>query len=884
MAAAAALLVIMPVLASDGLKEATNDGDTLTLEVLARGDAATPAIAGGTKAVDARDTRVGNTLYASNSATSYSKVLISYATNDDAASKTAPASISIDIENETTGVDLVKDGGNFMLRTATTGDGTQGQSLYQGIFYITTGASASADYVIADHDEVVSVTKGAIEVTIKIDDTGPTITGLSPTDDTIQTSDSATFSAVIKDDDSGLRDDSADVDGDAVKDEPLAVSGGSSADITVNIDASPPTNPATASLDDDQTSLATSGWSEVTDGFSFVFTRPNLTGSTPPNGTVYWNVVALDRTGNSTTSDVDADDDDADNGKITIDGNSPDLASVKAGLGWDADDEEEEDNAKALRLEFDNGSGGGAEDIDADTVAAGDFILDDAYTIKEVHVDDDIVYLHLAEDLAADATPDVQMLAGVIKDVAGNSNGTENVEATDNIDPTFTVTVTGETTSGRPNSSDEITVKVTSDEDLDAAPVLYVFDFLFGSASVAVDSVDTVTMKAVSGETNSWSATFDEDDVTGLAAPDLAGILVTQKDENNNRGTTGEVTTTASNGAPEVDDVVDIFDLSDDGLLFELDDTIDSSPTATLLPNTGTITESESTSPFIEIDFAEGKEFTVTDSAGSGGVDKITIGDDSLDVDSHALITITSITLKSGDDDAVDVSASLARVDDDTFNLATSGLAVGSHELKFTAEDSVGNELEDEEVDFEILERSEYEVDLRPGWNLVSVPGTPTDSAIGSVLPSDHPATTVLSYQGGEWKTAVRDGTAWSGTLTTIETGFGYWISTAAFTPLETMIPEADPASVLPTVPVVSGWNLLGVVDIAQNDAGDAPAGGSEADDYLSSISWDVAYEFSTATSAWTKTTPDNTTGGAGEILNGKGYWVWASKAGTLVP
>ena len=41
---------------------------------------------------------------------------------------------------------------------------------------------------------------------------------------------------------------------------------------------------------------------------------------------------------------------------------------------------------------------------------------------------------------------------------------------------------------------------------------------------------------------------------------------------------------------------------------------------------------------------------------------------------------------------------------------------------------------------FEVLPRGAYEIDLRPGWNLVSFPGEPVDTAIDSVLPADHPA------------------------------------------------------------------------------------------------------------------------------------------------
>ena len=53
--------------------------------------------------------------------------------------------------------------------------------------------------------------------------------------------------------------------------------------------------------------------------------------------------------------------------------------------------------------------------------------------------------------------------------------------------------------------------------------------------------------------------------------------------------------------------------------------------------------------------------------------------------------------------------------------------------------------------------------------------------------------------------------------------GYGYWVHARTFESIETMLTEVDPAGTLPTVPVTAGWNLLGVLDIFQNDEGDPP-------------------------------------------------------------
>ena len=125
-------------------------------------------------------------------------------------------------------------------------------------------------------------------------------------------------------------------------------------------------------------------------------------------------------------------------------------------------------------------------------------------------------------------------------------------------------------------------------------------------------------------------------------------------------------------------------------------------------------------------------------------------------------------------------------------------------------------------------------------------------------------ASAVLGYRQGNWESAIRteaeDGTSsWQGSLTSMEGGYGFWIQTDQFESIETLIPEVDPASTLPTVPVAGGWNLLGVIDVRQAKAGDSPLGKSEADAYFTSIPWRVAYSFETIQNAWTKLIPEVT-------------------------
>ena len=65
---------------------------------------------------------------------------------------------------------------------------------------------------------------------------------------------------------------------------------------------------------------------------------------------------------------------------------------------------------------------------------------------------------------------------------------------------------------------------------------------------------------------------------------------------------------------------------------------------------------------------------------------------------------------------------------------------------------------------------------LVTGWNLISLPLVPSNTAIRNLLAgliAGHNLTIVWSYQGGVWKSFTPPAT---GTLKTMQDGFGYWI------------------------------------------------------------------------------------------------------------
>ena len=521
-----------------------------------------------------------------------------------------------------------------------------------------------------------------------------------------------------------------------------------------------------------------------------------------------------------------------------------------------------------------------------------------------------LVFLQLGSALAADAEPDVSLLSGAVQDLAGNDIDTDTQKAEDWIAPTLTVTVTG-TKGDRPIANDDgsFMVRVTSDENLRGRPrVLFAevtgidndegadprYSYAIG-ANVSALALCNLTPEETD---NAWSRSCapDVNILTGDGTPltGLIAVYVLARDEDNSNLAVApakwenldahrvrtDFSDIVSSTLPE-GQAIDAKELHDAGMLIEIDNVFNEdpeepgtqkSPAESVTPQSGDDEKkTESANPFIHIEFeGEASEYGLGDYR-----------------DSHGTVTITEIKLN--DEDATD---QLSRVAKDEFSVVLRDLAIGKHTLTYKAEDDAGNEYNNGEFKFEVLQRKPYKVNVKPGWNLISLPGAPESAAIADVLSGTEFLTPVLAYQNGDWLTARRteDGDGWDGSLTEIAAGYGYWVHAQTFETISTLLTEIDPASVPPTVPVARGWNLLGVIDVDQRPAGQAPgasanAGGGEADNYFNSIPWKVAYSYDTQASVWKRYTPDDgDSDSVDEILNGNGYWVWSERPSTLVP
>lgn len=135
-------------------------------------------------------------------------------------------------------------------------------------------------------------------------------------------------------------------------------------------------------------------------------------------------------------------------------------------------------------------------------------------------------------------------------------------------------------------------------------------------------------------------------------------------------------------------------------------------------------------------------------------------------------------------------------------------------------------------------------ISLVSGWNLVSVPVVAQQMTAASVFGATN--TPVFSYQNGYQ--SVQD----------LQNGYGYWVKSPALTLLQ--LSGTVPQSA--AIPVMPGWNLIGVYDqpVQVNSITPVPV------NIISSsfFGYQSGYYF------------------AQELQCGKGYWVKASAPGTL--
>ena len=167
------------------------------------------------------------------------------------------------------------------------------------------------------------------------------------------------------------------------------------------------------------------------------------------------------------------------------------------------------------------------------------------------------------------------------------------------------------------------------------------------------------------------------------------------------------------------------------------------------------------------------------------------------------------------------------------------------------------------------------ELQLSPGWNLISLPFQPSNPGINSILPSTHPASLVMSYDNasGLWVVSRRDAETgmFTGDVMQMVATTAYFVFTDSLDPIELLRPGLATAAAAPAIPnaiaVKAGWNLLPVLTYQSPLPGDPPgSGGVSADDYLGALrnsqgdsAWLRALLWDTTSQTWTSVSPGET-------------------------
>ena len=548
--------------------------------------------------------------------------------------------------------------------------------------------------------------------------------------------------------------------------------------------------------------------------------------------------------------------------------------NTRTGDYWDATADELKSGVAALndrvRVQFD-------EDLDGTTVDRTDFtVVGIVPTLAEWFSDSPNNVFLTTGSMAPNSAPEVKLI-GQVKDKAGNAVSTATGNAVDGIPATLTVTVTG---TGSPVTTDKIKIRVTSDEDLTLPPTLQV-------KKVGVNSTlpgANLALPLVSVATRTWEREFSITAGVGqfnvfVSGMDVGGGISTL---------VGDASVPTATGA----------------VLFEVDTAVE----APSLRPTGLTSDDPNT--FITLDFRnEGKEYGLTAACttaqvatGSGhSCEGKTIGDKVVTIvpaevdtnhDTHGTVTITSATL--------DGAAITFNTRDNTiYSVRPGSLSVGDHTLDVAVTDEAGNSSILATLTITITTPALYAIPLDPGMNLVSLPAPPRAGATGvNDVFSDTNIEGVSTYDpftvGGPWLSATRNPATGllEGNLTTVGANTAYWVQSASFVDLTVDIPKANLMAVPGTISLISGWNLVPVVDIAGSAFGSVKAS------YFTGLGPASVLTWRTDTTKWIKIVESTTTeagdtdgvldadddGLDNDVLVGRGYWVNVAAAGQLVP
>jgi len=271
---------------------------------------------------------------------------------------------------------------------------------------------------------------------------------------------------------------------------------------------------------------------------------------------------------------------------------------------------------------------------------------------------------------------------------------------------------------------------------------------------------------------------------------------------------------------------------------------------------------------------------------------------DAIGIDTFADITVvfdedvvaeaSDVTLKKADDTGTVTIAS----EDISFNSDTNTLTINpsvtlDNNTKYNVAlsgitDLAGNVLAGAEWDFTTA--TSYDISLASGWNLISLPVTPTNwTSVSGVLDSvDGQVESVWTYDAveGKWYSYSAEGVDINA-INSMEAGKGYWLKmgdtagslTGSGTLYEQLIPSGNSMEgvSLPQVQLGAGWNMIGYYQLP-NTTNATPANALSVLG-TSGTSWSINHLMSFTNGTLEAETTIS------EMIPGKGYWIFMNEA-----
>ena len=509
---------------------------------------------------------------------------------------------------------------------------------------------------------------------------------------------------------------------------------------------------------------------------------------------------------------------------VTIDRKAPAFrrAAVETGVGWDG--KKTKPDSASIMVVF-------TESLDVDTVDVGDFSVDDPdATIEDVTVGgvgdekNELVFLTLTSDLPSDARPRVE-LEGSIKDVAGNEVKEDvSSRVRDGISPD--VSVDALLRQLLPEDA-EVDVSFTADENLsgilgDINENCTCLGITGGGSEQELDGDGDVTKGGVAlPEPDTGTYTFEQ---SAFSETGIYGILVRASDSATNPKTVGAKEAKSEEVTAAVDGYMVTFGLKNwplanagfmdsslkqavtvsktdggDALKTMVGSSTTTAEVVTVDWGAGTVTmnlkghgvegdDEENATLYATYSYVDAAQVVQVDTKApvvtfepkttqsSRPFIRIKFNDDEYAGDTHKTVTVTSATLTDPNDnvtvlkdDEVDLLGTIDWIE--YSYLPDSNLGLGEYTITVVGKDAAGNSTGEKEGTFKVVARAKVTIELTLGWNLISLPAEPADTAIDTVIDVEA-VSQVLTYDPtveGGWVAAIRVNGAFEGGLTDID-------------------------------------------------------------------------------------------------------------------